>query len=269
MDKLHKKMVALGDMTQHTYESVVAACGEPKTTSECTFTDIGEGTRSTWTDGIFSITFNFDKDGKYCGIYDHSNKEPWLWMLLVTVVLVAGALICGAIFRNGGLQFLGGGSDSLSDRIIAAEDAWLTDDTAGASLIDLNGDGEPELLSVTTQFEYVEELEADFFGSCQVRIWSVGSDGVKLLATINPDGYCYSAALTGSAECWYYSCGGNIWSLVMDADGNVTVKVVSGDTDTSGGTAYKFMANESWVSAGDNITPDINADIAAMAEAWN
>ena len=30
MSKLHKKMVALGNLSEHSYDSIVAACGEPK-----------------------------------------------------------------------------------------------------------------------------------------------------------------------------------------------------------------------------------------------
>ena len=43
MSKLHKKMVALGNLSEHSYDSIVAACGEPKEKKSCTFSDIGEG----------------------------------------------------------------------------------------------------------------------------------------------------------------------------------------------------------------------------------
>lgn len=46
MSKLHKKMVALGNLSEHSYDSIVAACGEPKEKKSCTFSDIGEGFRA-------------------------------------------------------------------------------------------------------------------------------------------------------------------------------------------------------------------------------
>ena len=71
MSKLHKKMVALGNLSEHSYDSIVAACGEPKEKKSCTFSDIGEGFRATWSDGIFILTLNFNSEGNYCGIYHH------------------------------------------------------------------------------------------------------------------------------------------------------------------------------------------------------
>ena len=68
MSKLHKKMVALGNLSEHSYDSIVAACGEPKEKKSCTFSDIGEGFRATWSDGIFILTLNFNSEGNYCGI---------------------------------------------------------------------------------------------------------------------------------------------------------------------------------------------------------
>ncbi len=100
MSKLHKKMVALGDMTKHSYDSVVAACGQPRETKPCQFSDIGKGVRATWRDGLFTITFNFDSEGNYCGIYRHRNWEPYIWLLAITAVLIAGALIIGAHMRG-------------------------------------------------------------------------------------------------------------------------------------------------------------------------
>lgn len=100
MSKLHKKMVALGDMSNHSLDSVTAACGQPSETKPCQFSDIGEGTRATWTDGLFSITFNFEPDGKYCGIYRHRNWEPYVWLTTITVLIIAAALIIGAQMRS-------------------------------------------------------------------------------------------------------------------------------------------------------------------------
>lgn len=100
MGKLHKKMVAMGDMSQYTYEDIVAQCGEPVEKKAVTFSDIGEGSRATWSDKIFTITFNFDPDGHYCGIYHHRNWSPYIWLTAITVVLVAAALIAGAYMRK-------------------------------------------------------------------------------------------------------------------------------------------------------------------------
>lgn len=100
VDKLHKRMVALGDLSQHTYDSIAAQAGEPKEKKPCVFSDIGEGTRATWSDGIFTITLNFDADGKYCGIYHHRNWEPYIWLAAITAVIVAAALIVSANMRK-------------------------------------------------------------------------------------------------------------------------------------------------------------------------
>lgn len=93
MSKLHKKMVAMGDMKQYTYDDIVAECGEPAEVKSQEFTDIGVGTRAVWSDGRFSIGFNFGPDGKYCGIYHHRNWEPYIVMAIVTVVLIAAIIV--------------------------------------------------------------------------------------------------------------------------------------------------------------------------------
>lgn len=100
MSKLHKKMVALGNLSHHSYDSIVAACGEPKEKKPCTFSDVGEGFRATWTDGIFVLTLNFSPDGSYCGIYHHRNWQPYIIMAVVSVVIIAGALIGGYFMRQ-------------------------------------------------------------------------------------------------------------------------------------------------------------------------
>lgn len=100
MSKLHKKMVALGDLSQHTFGDIAAACGEPKATADCEFTDIGRGTRSTWSDGLCTVTLNFDAGGRYCGIDRYSNREPYLWLAGITVLIIAAALIIGAYMRS-------------------------------------------------------------------------------------------------------------------------------------------------------------------------
>ena len=93
MSKLHKKMVALGNLSEHSYDSIVAACGEPKEKKPCTFSDIGEGFRATWSEGVFVLALNFDKEGAYCGIYHHRNWEPYIVTAIVSVVIIAGALV--------------------------------------------------------------------------------------------------------------------------------------------------------------------------------
>ena len=100
MSKLHKKMVSLGNLSHHSYDSIVAACGEPKEKKPCTFSDIGEGFRATWTDGVFVLTLNFSSEGKYCGIYHHRNWQPYIITAIVSVVITAGALIGGYFMRQ-------------------------------------------------------------------------------------------------------------------------------------------------------------------------
>lgn len=100
MSKLHKKMVALGNLSEHSCDSIVAACGEPKEKKSCTFSDIGEGFRATWSDGIFILTLNFNSEGNYCGIYHHRNWQPYIITAIVSVVIIAGALIAGAYMRS-------------------------------------------------------------------------------------------------------------------------------------------------------------------------
>lgn len=122
MSKLHKKMVALGDMTNHSLDSVVAVCGQPRETKICQFSDIGEGTRATWSDGLFTITFNFDPDGNYCGIYHHRNWEPYVWLSAITVILIAGALIIGAHMRS---RVAENDSSAVYETVILASDSQM------------------------------------------------------------------------------------------------------------------------------------------------
>lgn len=272
MSKLHKRMVALGDLTNHTYSSIVASCGEPKSTKACVFTDIGEGTRSTWTDGVFSITLNFDKDGNYCGIYDHKNREPYIWLLVVTIFIVAGALIGGALMRKGLLDFdlsFPKESSSIAGRVIDSKD-WYSSKTAGASFADLNGDGDPEFLSVDTEFGYVEELGGDYFGVCQVKVWEVGPKGLKCVSVLNPDGYCFTASMTNKDGHWYFVSGSKLWELVMSKGGEVDAVEVPDNnfSVTEGGEVHMFMENEAWINEKGNTDPNVREDIKRMAEPW-
>jgi hypothetical protein len=154
VSKLHKKMVALGDLSKRTYGDVVAACGEPRETVPALFTDIGKGTRSTWSDGLLTITFNFDREGKYCGIYHHRNIEPYIWLSVITTVIVAGALIFGAYMRRSAAADTPT-AESTEALLLENEAVWLHDATAGICLLDLDFDGRPELLATDTEIVLV------------------------------------------------------------------------------------------------------------------
>lgn len=100
MSVLHKKFVALGDFGGKTIDDFIAACGEPTELKDCEFSDIGMGKRATWSERFFTITLNFDADGKYCGIYHHRNIEPYLWIAGFSIILIAALLIIGAVMRS-------------------------------------------------------------------------------------------------------------------------------------------------------------------------
>ena len=99
MSKLHKKMVALGNLSEHSYDSIVAACGEPKEKKSCTFSDIGEGFRATWSDGLFTVTMNFSADGEFHGVDKATHKGPWITIIAVTVIIIAAICIGSAFLR--------------------------------------------------------------------------------------------------------------------------------------------------------------------------
>lgn len=270
MSKLHKKMVALGDMSQHSYDDVVEACGPPKETKPCEFSDIGEGTRSTWSDGLFTITFNFDSEGKYCGIYHHRNWEPYVWLGVVTAVLVAAAVIGAGIMRANSRPM--GDAASLTKAVMDAQEVWRNEDTAGASIVDLDLDGTPELIAVDTEVRYYEELEADYFGACNARVFSLKSGAPTELLSFTPDGYCFVAELYRHSDAegkvgWYYSSGGEVWRISL-ADGIAGTEKADGIP--AGAEPVDIMQNESWVNIADNTSAaeNIEADISAMAELW-
>jgi hypothetical protein len=271
MSKLHKQMVALGDMSKRTYRDVVAACGEPKETVPAQFTDIGEGTRSTWSNGLLTITFNFDKEGRYCGIFHHRNMEPYVWLSIFTAIVIAGSLIIGANMRKSNAEEA---LDAASTEalLLENEDVWLSGDTAGACLLDLDFDGRPELLATDTDIVWYDELDSYYFGDSNVSVYALGDGAVTPLGGYTTDEYCFLATLhqftDGSGNRgWYYTSGGDVFLLSLE-DGGVTTSAAASMPDISGGDeAMKLIRNESWVST-LNDAPDtslVAEDIAAIA----
>ncbi|MEG1789879.1 MAG: hypothetical protein RR055_04295 [Oscillospiraceae bacterium] len=268
MSKLHKKMVALGDMSQYSYDDIVAACGEPREKRHCAFTDIGEGSRATWSDGIFTITFNFNSDGMYCGISFHRNIEPYLWLGTLSALIILAALVVGIHTRKTTPVL-----DAASTQTLLAENEslWLTEDTAGACLLDLDFDGRPELLSTETEIIHYDADNMDFFGDSAVSVWSLEPEGMTKLGGFVTDEYCYLAALhlysDGSGHRgWYYSSNGEIYLLSL-INGALTDGIPEELPNMSGGDeAFPLLRNESWISvASPEPNPDVaRADIAAV-----
>lgn len=232
MSKLHKSMVALGDLKDQSYESIAAACGEPKELRDCEFTDIGKGRRATWSDGRFTITLNFDSEGRYCGIYHHRNWEPYIWIGAFTVLVVAAALIVGAYMRRGAGEL--GTPEALSQSILEQASVWRNEDTAGASVMDTDGDGQPELVAVDTQIKYYEELDGYYFGGSSVRIYDIDGETLRQKEGYDSGSYCFS----------------------------LRIETPAGER--------RAMQNESWISPSGEAAPEetVQADILAMAEAY-
>ncbi len=275
MGKLHKKMVALGDMTAHSYDSVVAACGQPKEVKPCSFSDIGQGTRATWSDGIFSITFNFDSDGKYCGIYSHRNLSPYLWLGGVTVVLVSAALIIGAQMRSASAVFRDG--ESLAALITESQGVWRTESTAGASLCDLDFDGTPELLAVDTGFAYDPALESEFFSDASLRIYELTAEAPVPAGGLELGEYCFQATLSrvddydpDHSSYWFYTGRSGETLAMRLIDGAPASAPVADPSGYAVAATHYLMHNESWVKAGGDAAEDsvVAEDITTMAMAW-
>ncbi|NCB50545.1 MAG: hypothetical protein EOM54_01505 [Clostridia bacterium] len=270
MSKLHKKMVALGDMSKRTYNDVVAACGEPRETVPARFTDIGEGTRSTWSDGLLTITFTFDKEGNYCGICHHRNLEPYIWLSAITAVIIAGSLILGSYMRSRAADETPDAA-SMEALLVENENIWLHDNTAGICLSDLDFDGVPELLATNTDIIWYDELDSYYFGDSEVAVYSLADGKVTPLGGYTTDEYCFLATLhlfTGGdgSRGWYYTSGGDVWLLSLE-NGAVTTAAATSMPDISGGDeAMKLIRNESWVS-NQSDSPDtslVAEDIAAI-----
>jgi len=271
MSKLHKKMVALGDMSKRTYDDVVTSCGAPRETVPARFTDIGDGTRSTWSDGLLTITFNFDQEGKYCGIYHHRNIEPYVWLSIFTAIVIIGSLIVGSRMRNSTTeQSMNAGA--LEALLLGNEEVWLQDNTAGICLLDLDFDGEPELLATGTEIVWYDELDAYYFGDSDIAVYSLTDGAVTLLGGYTTDEYCFLTTLHLFTDAdgnrgWYYTSGGEVWLLSLE-DGVLTTAAATSMPDISGGDeAMKLIRNESWVLS-QNDTPDITLvteDVAAIS----
>jgi hypothetical protein len=271
MSKLHKKMVALGDMSQHTYADVVAACGEPKETHAASFSDIGEGTRSTWSDGVFTITFNFDGEGHYCGIYHHRNWSPYLWLSALTLVIIAAFLLWGAWARKNAADSVGS-ADGVETLLLENESVWKNDATAGLCLLDLNFDGTPELLTTDADVVWYESDGMYFFGPSRVSVWSLSGGKVTSLGGYETDEYCFMATLhlytaASGAKGWYFTSGEDVWLLTLSNAGVVTTQADQ-MPDTSGGdVSERLLRNESWVTVSGTPADEetVRADISAVA----
>lgn len=269
MGKLHKKMVALGDMTQYSYDDIVASCGEPKEKHACSFSDIGEGTRATWSDGIFSITFNFNSEGKYCGIYDHKNWSPYIWLGVVTAILLAAAFLWGAYMRAQNAETVDRAA-SVAETLLSTEADWRTDVTAGASLCDLDFDGTPELLAVDTEFT---DLDGSvYFGDTDVRVFRLTDGGVSPAGGFTVPDYCFLAELV-----LYESGDGSVWCFA-DGDAIRAISLADGSFSAGDGTAlsadgdktFPLLPNECWVTADGAKADDaaVQADLSAVAAGY-
>lgn len=272
MSKLNKNIVALGSLSGKTYGDVAAACGQPKKTVPCVFSDIGEGTRSTWSDGIFTVTLNFDKDGNYCGVHHHRHLGPYIWIAVITVVLVAAVLIYGAQMRQ---KAAGSAADpaAMTALILDNESVWLHDKTAGVCLLDLDSDGTPELVATDTEIVWVDELDAYYFGDSTVAVYSLADGAVTPLGGYTSDEYCFLATLHRFTDAsgvtgWYYTSGGDVWLLSLE-NGALVTEPATAMPDISGGDeAMPLLRNEAWV-AKFGETPDaatVSADVGAIVD---
>lgn len=271
MSKLFKRFTALGDLTQYTYDDFVAACGEPKERKPALFSDIGEGTRATWSDGIFVLTLNFSGEGKYCGIYHHRNWEPYIWLGAVTVFIIAFALIGGAMMRARAANAELDASGVIAS-LTESMDTWKTDGTAGICLADLDFDGTPELLATDAEFAWDDELAANYFGPSDVSVYTFSDDGLVPAGAFTTDEYCFTATIHRYTDAqgstgWYCPTGDGLLLLSL-SDGSLTVSgPVSGVDTTGGDTSVRLLRNEAWVNpAGAAATAEtVKADIAAVA----
>lgn len=274
MSGLHNKMAALGDLSGRTLGEVIAACGEPSETASVRFTDIGEGTRATWHDGLVTVTLNFDMNGRYCGIHQYRNLGPYIWLSVITVFIISAALIVGAQMRKNAAQRPLDAA-SLQTLLLDNEAVWLHDATAGICLLDLDSDGTPELLATDTEIVWYDELEAYYFGDSHVAVYSLSGGAVTPLGGYTSDEYCFLATLhrytgAGGTGGWYYTSGGNVWLLSLE-DGAVVTGAAAAMPDISGGdAAMNLLRNEAWVTRLGE-TPDpaaVEADVAAVAEGY-
>ena len=94
-DKLHEKLIAMGDLEGKRFEDFTAACE----TAGFTATDSIPGRRATWSDGLFTVTMNFSADGEFHGVDKATHKGPWITIIAVTVIIIAAIFIGSAFLR--------------------------------------------------------------------------------------------------------------------------------------------------------------------------
>lgn len=267
MSKLHKTILGLGDLTGLSYADFVAACGEPKEKKTIQFTDVGEGTRALWSDGVFKISANFDKDEKFCGVDYHKHYGPHIAIAIVTAVLVVAALIIGAVMRKNASDDLN--ASAVEALLLGQQDQWLTDNTAGINLLDLDFDGRPELLVTDTEIVWYEELDMYYFGNSTVRVYDLAADRLSFLGEYGTDEYCYLTTLTpctdaSGKEQWYFTSAGDVYYLGISRGFSVT-KAEEMPKVAEDAVAVRLLRNEAWVAApgqtpgADAVSKDINA----------
>lgn len=272
MSRLSGKIKALGDLTPHSYDDVVAACGQPKEKAPLSLPGGGEGTRAVWRDGVFALTLDFDAEGNGLGIYRRRSREPYLWLGAVLLAVAAAALTVGAVTRaraaDSELD-----AEGVTARLVRSTDIWKSDGTAGICLADLDFDGTPELLVTDSEFVWDDELAADYFGPSDVAVYTLAGGGLTAAGTFTTDEYCFAATVHRYTDAlgktgWYCPTEDGVLLLTL-SDGSLQISGPVSGVDTAGGDeALRLLRNEAWVSpSGAAVSAEtVQADIAAVAE---